>query len=693
MLASNTCKSLYLFLFLVLYISSCVGSEKSGFTDILTVSEREWLEQHKDQLYFSPDPYYAPFEFFDKNDNSTKGLANEYIGLIEKKLNISFRIIRSDSFYNILMLAKDKKVAIVNAVTETEERSKYLNFTQPYIEIKNVILVKKSFKGNLTLDSLYGKTISVVRGYAVTEYLSKKYPDFHYDIVSKDLSALLNVAYGVSDAAILDIATSSFLTNREGITDLRVAGDTGYPIKLAIGSRKDWPELNIILNKALMSISSLERSRIASNWISMSNHSILDNRIFRITAIFVIISIVMIIIIIFIWNRMLKNQVREKTLQISNELKQKDFLMNELEALNKKLNEAIDDHIKTNDELTVTYQTLQKREEQIRTISDNIQSGMIYQLVFAADGSRKFTYLSDFVKSLYGITPEEAIADVNLIYSRVHEDDLDRLIKEEEYAVKTVSTFKTEYRIRGSSGSISWISLVAIPKLFGDGLICFDGIGFDITEMKNAEQKIQSLLAEKELILKEVHHRMKNYMNNISGLISLQIEETMDPVTITALEDVGRRVSSMRLLYNKLYQSADYNHMAVNNYIPSLVDEILANFPNSCKVRINKEIDDFVLDAKRLQSLGIMINELLTNIMKYAFNERDDGIINISMKVNDNSVSLIIQDNGIGIPLSINFENSTGFGMQLVSMLTKQIGGSIRIEREKGTRFILEFDI
>ena len=122
------------------------------------------------------------------------------------------------------------------------------------------------------------------------------------------------------------------------------------------------------------------------------------------------------------------------------------------------------------------------------------------------------------------------------------------------------------------------------------------------------------------------------------------------------------------------------------------MDETVKNFPNSVSVKINKKFDEIILDAKRLQPLGIIINELLTNIMKYAFQGRNDGLITVSASLKDTRVSIVVQDDGIGIPDAVNFDNSPGFGLQLMGMLTRQLKGTIRIERENGTRIVLEFE-
>jgi PAS domain S-box-containing protein len=213
----------------------------------------------------------------------------------------------------------------------------------------------------------------------------------------------------------------------------------------------------------------------------------------------------------------------------------------------------------------------------------------------------------------------------------------------------------------------------------------------DITERKQADQDIRDLLGEKELILKEVHHRIKNNMGTIYSLLSLQAASLKDPTSIAALEDAKSRIQSMMMIYETLYKSVSFIEASVGDYFPPLIDAILSNFPEADSIRVEKDIGDFVLDVKRLQPIGIIMNELLTNIMKYAFVGRTGGMISVSAALVDGKVSIVIQDDGGGIPESVDFENSTGFGLMLVGALTKQLGGTIGIERGGGTRIRLEF--
>jgi len=215
----------------------------------------------------------------------------------------------------------------------------------------------------------------------------------------------------------------------------------------------------------------------------------------------------------------------------------------------------------------------------------------------------------------------------------------------------------------------------------------------DITDRKLAEETVYNLLNEKELILKEVHHRVKNNMYNIGALLNMQANARTDEASKNVLFDAAGRVQSMSVLYDKLYRSEHTASVSLKEYFPDLIYEIAGIFPQKKSVKIKTEIEDIVLDAKILSILGILVNEIITNSMKYAFTGRSDGVITVTASKADERIVITIADNGAGIPEGVTFENSTGFGMQLANMLTMQIGGSIRIERGEGTGFVLEFKI
>jgi PAS domain S-box-containing protein len=276
-----------------------------------------------------------------------------------------------------------------------------------------------------------------------------------------------------------------------------------------------------------------------------------------------------------------------------------------------------------------------------------------------------------------------------------HPDDIEPINERlDEHLQGKTDHYAFESRMRSKSGAWVWIlgrgKLVAWDK--NDAPLRMYGIHMDITERRRAEEQVRSLLREKETILREVHHRIKNNMSVIQSLLNLQASSLQEPKAAAALEDAANRVQSMTLLYDKLYQSATFDAVSIRDYLSTLVDEIVGTFPGGASVRVEKNIEDFPLDVRRLQPLGIIVNELLTNIMKHAFVGRDAGSIEVSVSTQGEKVSIVVRDDGVGLPESIDFESATGFGLMLVQNLAAQIGGRIRLERGAGTAVVLAFD-
>lgn len=213
----------------------------------------------------------------------------------------------------------------------------------------------------------------------------------------------------------------------------------------------------------------------------------------------------------------------------------------------------------------------------------------------------------------------------------------------------------------------------------------------DITERKRNEERIRALLAEKELILVEVHHRIKNNLNTIYSLLNLQASAHNDPSASAVLHDAAHRVRSMMLLYDKLYRAEHVTEISARTYLPPLVGETVAIFPSGGSVRVEADVEDFTIKAKTASTLGIILNELVTNAIKYAVGDRKDAVLRLTAARKGETITIVFEDNGPGIPESISIENPTGFGMRLVDMLVRQLGGTVRIDRSDGTRFIVEF--
>ncbi len=214
--------------------------------------------------------------------------------------------------------------------------------------------------------------------------------------------------------------------------------------------------------------------------------------------------------------------------------------------------------------------------------------------------------------------------------------------------------------------------------------------GIDVTDKILAENQITKLLAEKDLILKEVHHRIKNNMTTLISLIALQSNSVTNKDTENALMEIENRIRTMMVLYETLFQSKTYDSTSTGIYFSALADNIIQTFPYYKKVNVKKSISNFQIDAKKIFHIGIIINELITNAMKYAFTEKESGILSISISKTENTIDLIVEDNGMGIPESIDINKNPGFGMRLIKMLTEQMEGSIKIENKTGTKITIK---
>jgi PAS domain S-box-containing protein len=299
--------------------------------------------------------------------------------------------------------------------------------------------------------------------------------------------------------------------------------------------------------------------------------------------------------------------------------------------------------------------------------------------------------VNDRFCEILGITRQFFETNPGFLIDLIHPEDKAEFARRNEEANAALIPFQWEVRLIIGE-KICWVHFESLPRPAANGDVLWMGILYDITERKQAEAKIKALLLEKEILLKEVHHRIKNNMTTMMSLLSLQSKALKNPEAKASLLKAKERMMSMAVLYDKLYRSENLQEMSLSDYLPRLIDEIVGIFPNKDIVKIEKKIDDIVLGVKVLSPLGIIVNELLTNALKHAFTGKEDGTIGVFASVKNDHVTLVVEDNGVGIPESIDMNNTSGMGLELVSMLTAQIDGTIRIDRRRGARFVLEFD-
>lgn len=215
----------------------------------------------------------------------------------------------------------------------------------------------------------------------------------------------------------------------------------------------------------------------------------------------------------------------------------------------------------------------------------------------------------------------------------------------------------------------------------------------EITERKHAEREIQKQLDEKELLLREVHHRVKNNIANVESLLSLQAGSTENAEAKATLQGAISRVQSMRVLYDKLLLSKELHEVSVKDYAEGLIDSLVMFFDPENRVFIEKQLVDFTIPAKQATTLGIILNELLTNVFKYAFDDQEKGMVTVSIHKEEREVTLVIQDNGVGFDERALANESPGFGFTIVKMLVDQFNGSCSLSNCNGARSVVRLEI
>ncbi|HEY9247159.1 MAG TPA: histidine kinase dimerization/phosphoacceptor domain -containing protein, partial [Candidatus Methanoperedens sp.] len=234
----------------------------------------------------------------------------------------------------------------------------------------------------------------------------------------------------------------------------------------------------------------------------------------------------------------------------------------------------------------------------------------------------------------------------------------------------------------------------SIPQRIGEKIVGRVWSFRDVTTRYLAERQIETSLKEKETLLKEIHHRVKNNMQIVSSLMDLQIQYINDRNVIDIFTDSQNRIASMSLVHEKLYRSKDLAKIDFYEYINDLVANLFQSYKsNSGKIKLNTNIEDIHLDIDFAIPFGLIINELVTNSLKYAFPDGKDGEINVSFfRTGENMFELIIGDNGIGIPEDLDFRKTDSLGLHLVTILAEnQLHGEINLNRNGGTEFLIKF--
>jgi len=330
-------------------------------------------------------------------------------------------------------------------------------------------------------------------------------------------------------------------------------------------------------------------------------------------------------------------------------------------------------------------EALRENEEKYRAIFESF-----YDVYYRTDRDGLVTIISPSVKIQAGYDPEEVIGHpVTDFYLDPDERETFNLNLKQYGFVNDY-----ELQLLAKDGRVIEVSASSKIVLGKNGKpLGVEGLLRDITDRKRAEAEIKASLKEKEVLLQEIHHRVKNNMQIISSLLNLQSSKVKDKKVVGMFQESRDRIRAMALIHEKLYQSKDLALVNLAQYIESLYLHLYHMYSvDTSTVRLNQHIDDIFLDINTAIPIGLVINELVSNALKHAFPNGIQGEICLELSCDKTGkYRLIVKDNGVGLPPGVDINNPDTLGMQLVYDLVAQIGGDIDIDSSDGTSFLVTF--
>lgn len=309
------------------------------------------------------------------------------------------------------------------------------------------------------------------------------------------------------------------------------------------------------------------------------------------------------------------------------------------------------------------------------------------------------------------ISPENNVLNVNKSFENlfgytekeIKGKDLDELIvPEEEYEEvpkmaqdkeSAMDSFQKEARRITKGGTLIDVFVAGIPVFVDEEPLAGFGMYIDITEQKKYEEEIYTSLKEKHVLLQEIHHRVKNNLAVVSGLLQLQIYETDDPVIQETLKESENRIQTMALIHEKLYNSRNLARISCQSYISELVETIRNTIGSNKDIDVHIDIEDIKLSINKAVPFALLVNEVVTNSFKHAFTNKEEGTIEIYLRENDDQIHAHLKDDGRGLPEDFSSDEIESLGMTLIQNFAQQLDADWEIGSDGGTFINISFDI
>jgi PAS domain S-box-containing protein len=621
--------------------------------------------QERKPIIFAGDRDYPPVEYL--RDGKPTGMFHDLLQELSK-------VLRREIDHQLNNWKESQKKVLngeADALTvfgATEERRKLYDFTEPIFPMEFAFFVQRDNVLIHSIDDLNGKRVGITQGGLPKQFLATK-KQIRIVFIKNYLEGFRLLLSGDVDAVAANKWVGAYTIQQEGIQGIKLIQKpfviSYAPMAVKKGNYK-------LLNELNEGIRELKKARtidvITKRW---SSQEIVYLTKEKIRAGFIIAGTATLIIAIFVtilWAITLRKQ--------NNKLRREIVERQAAEEKLRKYQENLED--------MVTARTTELSAEKFRSVFEDSGIGMVL-----VDRNGRYCQVNKAMSQIFGYTQQELLSKSVSETSLSGESDQDSDMVRQLWAGE-IKDLRVEKRYLHKDGHVVWgdITLSSLRDAEGKTLYIVGQIQ-DISDKKLAGEHLKASLKEKEILLSEIHHRVKNNMQVISSLLKIQSDKIQDKAYADMFKESNDRIRSMSLVHEKLYQSKDFANVDFNGYVKGLVNSLFRSYGiDTNKIKAKIEVEGISLGVDTAVPCGLLINELVSNSLKHAFPEKRNGEIRIALRsINEDEFELKVSDDGIGIPQDLDIKNTESFGMELISILVDQLDGQIDLDRTAGTRY------
>ncbi len=580
---------------------------------------------------------FPPYEFINA-EGKPDGYNIDFVKAVAEVMNLKVTYV-AKPWHEIRQMLANGKIDALAGMLYSKEREEQHRFSSSILTVHYSIFTRNESPDIKSLNNLKDKTVIVEQGSLMHDFMKAENFPGKLILVNSEPDALRKLASGSGDAALVPHLQGLIIANKFKLKNVKPAVNSIFSTKLCFAVSKNDTDLANILNEGLAIIAKTGKGEeIYDKWFGeISPHHYYTEEILT-YAFFLAVFLVGTVGAFGFWNFSLKRKVEKKTFE------------------------------------------LMKSEENYRMLIEQASDAI---LVFDANGN--FADLNSSAVTMFGY-PQKELLKMNLRNIFSEKDYLENPLQLE--LINETTPFLSEHRLtrKGGNGFFAEIN----SKKLNDGR--YQSIVRDITDRKIAEMEIQNSLSEKEVLLKEIHHRVKNNLQIVSSLLSLQANKLTEKESVAALVESKNRIKSMTMIHEKLYQSKSLSLIDMSSYIINLSKQISNSYKIDKQIELKYDLQKINLNVDLAMPIGLIINELVSNSLKYAFTNKNCGELFISFSSPEpQKYVLIVQDNGVGLPANVNLDNSKTLGLNLVTILTKQLNGTVEIDNTAGAKYIIKF--